>query len=183
MDSQITICDKHSDYHVPLISTMAFSGAEQWCPFCGATESMFGGEQVPLTKYLETRLARYKKFSKAFIKATATFSASRVMYKGEYLTLGELPADYVDSQKAIARNWKYGVHIEDVELADTITINELLKSHFMGKTIRVLGKELLVDRVVVPFMEDAQVYFYGTGGDDTDCIRVKFDQDIEVVQE
>jgi len=51
----------------PLISTMAFMGAEKYCTGCGESSDIFGGREVPLTKALETQHKSLKgKFDKIY---------------------------------------------------------------------------------------------------------------------
>lgn len=106
------ICENHQEYPVPLIQTMAFRGAENWCPYCGETSGIFAGKEVDSSPELERRAANYKEMSKSFIKANATFSCSRMMYNGKEVTIAELPEEYLDEQKQIIKEWKYGVEAE-----------------------------------------------------------------------
>jgi len=58
----IYICDSHDDdYVVPMIHTMAFMGAELWCPYCGHTAGWpFGAERVEETEELTKRHDLYR---------------------------------------------------------------------------------------------------------------------------
>ncbi len=112
---KIAVCESHSDYKVPMIDTMVFSGAEAWCPYCGKTAGMFDVSIIESTPELEERKRVYALRSKAFLRATGVFSASQVKYQDQWLTLAELPIEFVDEQKEIARQWKYNVEAEGGE--------------------------------------------------------------------
>lgn len=89
MENEIKICSNHNYYQVPMIWTFVFPGAEYWCPFCGATEGMFGaGQDVANTPELQTRLEKYKDKS--------------ALYLENYYLAGE------------PREWKYKQKAEDI---------------------------------------------------------------------
>lgn len=75
---KISVCPEHQDYQVPMISTMAFPGAELWCPYCGHdTGCPFGDDlELPITPELKKRYMWYKSKSRKYIRAIASRSCS-----------------------------------------------------------------------------------------------------------
>lgn len=73
-DEQILVCE---DCENPLIGTICFSSAEKYCPTCGATESIFFGKRVPLTKELEERRKVVKDFWKTVVGKLLTGGAMK----------------------------------------------------------------------------------------------------------
>lgn len=81
-NQEITICE---------ISTFAFMGAEYWCPFCGNTVGIFGGENVPLTPELKNEAKVWKAKSKLFLQAYSRKTCQSFLFKGKRITYAELP--------------------------------------------------------------------------------------------
>lgn len=108
-DNEIKICSDHRDKEeVPLIWTFAFNGSEYWCPACGYNAGMLGaGRDVPKTKVLENRLARYTKQSKSYLKAKGRLICAQLKYKGKWIKFNELPERSQIYWRNQAKLWKY----------------------------------------------------------------------------
>jgi hypothetical protein len=111
--SVITICTSHKNYKTPLIFTMAFSGAECWCPYCGMKADMFGGENVPSTPELEERKVKYKKASSEYLHAFGVMYARYTEFNGKDIRPEDLPQEEKERLQYIREGgWKYRVEIE-----------------------------------------------------------------------
>jgi hypothetical protein len=107
MPQEIRICENH-DKQVPLISTMAFSGAEFWCPFCGYTGGIFGaGEKVPFTAELGLIRQEYEEKSKDYLRAIGRRVATKTLHNGEWIEPFLLPPDEKERDAAIIAGWNY----------------------------------------------------------------------------
>ena len=52
----VRCCSRHTDYPVPVLSTMKFYKTEWWCPHCGAKYELFDGfKYYPITYKLNLR--------------------------------------------------------------------------------------------------------------------------------
>lgn len=118
IEAEIRICSNHQDYLVPLKWTMAFMGAEYWCPYCGFTGGMFeSGEIVEKTDELEVRLQIYSHYSKEYRNAMGCSYASKILFNGEYVAPKDLPQDEKDRLHDIReRGWKYEKKSEEFDL-------------------------------------------------------------------
>jgi hypothetical protein len=105
---RIKICRRHPERETPLIQTMAFRGAEYWCPWCGTAEGMMGaGRDVDETDELLAVRAADAALAKPYIRAIAARSASSVNHEGEWVCPQDLP-DAVKAENAAAiAAWKY----------------------------------------------------------------------------
>ncbi len=67
------ICAEHQEYQVPIISTMAFMGAEYWCPYCGMSCGIFGpGFEIIVSRQeLEERHVKYKEASAKYLESVS----------------------------------------------------------------------------------------------------------------
>ena len=68
----IRVCPRHADYRVAMVLTLAFTGAEKWCPFCGwTTGTLFSDRstEVPPTAEIVHRLEVYAAASIEFLRA------------------------------------------------------------------------------------------------------------------
>lgn len=112
----ILICANHEEeYPTPLISTMAFRGAEKWCPFCGEKGDIFYGEHIPSTPELEARKKKYREASDEYIDAVSNFACSSLMWEGKRITPNELPEKEKDRIKVIInKGWQENVKAEDL---------------------------------------------------------------------
>lgn len=111
----IIICENHPEYQVPLIDTLAFIGAENWCPYCGVASGMLGaGEPVPCTPELDARYKAFLKLSKDFLDAAGVRVCSRTIWKGKYTEPQDLPQEEKDRLNKIYDDWKYGAKVEQV---------------------------------------------------------------------
>lgn len=112
----ILICANHEDdYPTPLISTMAFRGAEKWCPFCGENGDIFYGEPIPSTPMLEARKKKYKEASDEYLDAVSAFACSSLMWEGKKISPSELPKEEIDRvRKIIDKGWKYNIKAENL---------------------------------------------------------------------
>ena len=108
-NNKIKICSYHrGKEETPLIWTFAFNGAEYWCPACGMNEGMLGaGINIPSTKVLRNRLARYKQRSRTFLTANGRLICAQLKYKGEWIKFEELPQKSKTYWINRAKEWKY----------------------------------------------------------------------------
>jgi hypothetical protein len=92
------ICSSHQDVQTPLISTMAFIGAEHWRPHCGKKEGLFGaGLNVEDTPELAKKLSFDTERSRLFLRANACLHAHMVKNNsGEFVK----PFDLSNEEKA-----------------------------------------------------------------------------------
>lgn len=91
MKNTILTCNKHVKI-IPLISTMAFNGAELWCPHCGANFGIFDDYiEKEKTEELINQRQRLINETKEFLLATGTFTCSSLMFEGKRITPNELP--------------------------------------------------------------------------------------------
>lgn len=105
---KINVCPKHPENQVAMLSTMAFRGAEFWCPYCGHLEGMFGGMiEVDLTEELKKETIAWKEKTKAFLNALSTFTCSKLEWEGKMISPTDLPEAEIIKQKNIVRDWKY----------------------------------------------------------------------------
>ncbi len=111
--SNIIICPNH-EYQVPFISTMAFMGAEKWCPYCGHTTGIFhDGKEVDATPELIKRQVDYREVSKDFIHAKGVTHCSLTTWKGNAILPDQLPQEEKDRLAQIRGEWKYNIKIEE----------------------------------------------------------------------
>lgn len=115
----ITICERHSEYQTPIIFTMAFPGAECFCPYCTLKGDMFYGKNVESTPELEERKKIYQEHVMGYIRAIGTQNCVETKWEGKYITPDQLPQEEKDRlQKIRDKGWPRGVTAE--ELASTI---------------------------------------------------------------
>lgn len=94
MKYEMKICSMHT-YHVPLIWTFAFRGAEWWCPYCGYTGGMLGaGRNVKITRKLTDRLEKYKEMSKEYLHAKKMLDYFEAPYFPEKKKLEKIVGEY-----------------------------------------------------------------------------------------
>lgn len=109
----ITVCSNHKNYLTPLISTMAFRGAELWCPFCGQKSDFLGGEDVTFTEELQNRKLAYKAKYTDYLHAHGVTYASLTEWEGKDIEPCDLPQDEKDRLADLRKNgWKEGFEIE-----------------------------------------------------------------------
>ena len=105
---RIKICRNHQERQTPLIFTMAFPGAEYWCPWCGAVEGMMGaGESVAETEELRRTRDDDAALAAPYIRAVSCRTASGVKHNDEWIKPRDLP-DAIKAENAAAITaWKY----------------------------------------------------------------------------
>lgn len=106
------ICSNHSEYQVPLLSTMAFNGAEYWCPYCGASEGMFGaGETIKPTEKLLGRASIYREHSAYYLGANGRLACVAFDQNGCKIDRKDFsPAMMDEVRKFLKENpWSYNV--------------------------------------------------------------------------
>lgn len=60
----IRCCNRHTDYPVPVLSTVKFHKSEWWCPYCGAKYELFDGfKYYPITYKLNLRREFFERLS------------------------------------------------------------------------------------------------------------------------
>ena len=103
------VCEAHQDEKiVPLISTMAFNGAEYWCPYCGYTGGFLGaGERVEETPELAETLKEYKEKSREFLKAKSAQVCISLLWEGERISPDDLPESEKEKNRKVIKNWFY----------------------------------------------------------------------------
>ena len=106
---EIRVCPNHQDEEkVPLIGTMAFPGAEYWCPGCGYVHGIMGaGEIVNRTEELDNREDYWRKLGKEYLEAKSTLSCSSLMWEGERVSPEDLPEEEKERVQAVIKAWKY----------------------------------------------------------------------------
>lgn len=117
-EQEILICDNHiKEYPTPLISTMSFSGAELWCPYCSTKIGMFdGGTKVPETDELKARLHAYKVATVDYLHAHAVRSASYIYWKGKMIEPIGLPDEEKKRLMEVRKSgWNYDIKIEELK--------------------------------------------------------------------
>ncbi len=101
------ICDRH-EKQVPLIWTFAFSGAEYWCPHCGANFGMMrAGKEVENTPELLAANESYKKLSNDYLNAMSTFACDSLVFEGKKISRDDLPQREFDRCQKVIDDWKY----------------------------------------------------------------------------
>ncbi len=107
--STIRVCEDHQhEKIVPLISTMAFNGAEYWCPYCGYTGGVMGaGERVEETPELTKTLREYKEKSKGFLHAKSCQVCISLLHEGERISPEDLPESEKEKNREAIANWFY----------------------------------------------------------------------------
>ncbi len=109
----ITVCSNHKNYLTPLISTMAFRGAELWCPYCGYTADFMAGEDAPCTEQLQSRKLAYKAKYADYLHAHGVTYASYTEWEGKPIEPVNLPQAEKDRLADLRKNgWKEGFEIE-----------------------------------------------------------------------
>ena len=112
MENEIKVCRQHRGYEVPLIWTMAFNGAEYWCPYCGCNEGMMGaGTNVEKTAQLEVRAAMWKKYTEEFLTARSRLVCSALMWEGKRIKPSELPREELERCRRIVGEYEYKVKL------------------------------------------------------------------------
>lgn len=106
---QIRVCEDHQEEKtMPLISTMAFNGAEYWCPYCGYTGGMLGaGERVDETEELLATKAEYKEKSKDFLQAKSRQVCVSLLWEGERISPKDLPESEKEKDRETISSWIY----------------------------------------------------------------------------
>ena len=108
-EKTIEICPNHQDYPTPMLATLAFRGAELWCPHCGHTTGMFGdGIEVPDTKELKERSKKHSKHAKEFLHAMGVRACYKTTWQGNVIFPDELPQEEKDRLEKIRKEWEYG---------------------------------------------------------------------------
>lgn len=60
----IRCCNRHTDYPVPVLSTVKFFKSEWWCPHCGAKYELFDGfKYYPIAYKLQLRREFFERLS------------------------------------------------------------------------------------------------------------------------
>lgn len=103
----INICYNHPDNLVPMISTFAFSGAELWCPYCGATVGAMGGKRVIMTKELKDSESWWRDITREFLMAQSTFTCSSLIYEGKRIAPNQLPENEIKRRRKIISEYVY----------------------------------------------------------------------------
>lgn len=107
MSNMIRICNEH-DEEVPLIGTMAFNGAEFWCPYCGANFGLFGaGERVEETDELLQKEKHWLEKSRAFLSAMSRRVCVKTKFNGEWIDPADLPESEKQKDQAAIDSWTY----------------------------------------------------------------------------
>lgn len=89
--------------------TLAFSGSEYWCPYCGHTEGIFGaGIDVENTTKLRDRFDKYVKLTKPYLRAMGRRACSATKYRGEWVRPQDLPQRMKTRDQNIINSWEYG---------------------------------------------------------------------------
>ncbi len=108
MTEKIKVCQGHPERQTPLMFTMAFPGAEYWCPWCGYTAGMLGaGESVDATEQLANLAEADAEFAKPYLRAIASRTADRVKHDGEWVRPGDLPGDVIAANTKTIADWRY----------------------------------------------------------------------------
>lgn len=107
MVDTIRICPEHLDRPTPLISTLAFNGAERWCPHCGYKGSIFDGKAVDETEQLQMLAAADEARTQEYLFAQGCRVAARVKHNGEWIEPSALPADVKERHAKLIAEWSY----------------------------------------------------------------------------
>ncbi len=108
----ITICENCEMEHsqkIPLISTMAFRGAELWCPFCGETFGMFRGKQVSISvfPFLPDKKKKYEAYSNEYLKSVGLFSCSSTEIEGQRVDRKDIPEEVLDRARKVINSYQF----------------------------------------------------------------------------
>jgi hypothetical protein len=107
MKDTIRVCIDHQERPTPLIFTMAFPGAEYWCPFCGYQSGMLGaGERIELTPELVRRAEADEVLARPYLNARAWRSCSTLEYQGRSIKPEELPREEKDKHLKALAEWR-----------------------------------------------------------------------------
>ncbi len=102
------ICEQHQQV-VPLLSTMAFIGAEYWCPFCGYRDGVLeAGRKIYETAHLTDQADKWRSLSRPYLHALSVRHCVSTMHKGVRMKPDELPDDVKAEHKRVIAEWKYG---------------------------------------------------------------------------
>ena len=106
---EIRICTYHQEEErVPLVSTLAFIGAEYWCPGCGHTCGMLGaGQIVKRTKKIDDREEYWREIGKEYLAARSSQICVSLMWEGQSIPPNELPDSEKKRLQNIINEWKY----------------------------------------------------------------------------
>jgi len=121
---QMVICQRcqSDDKEIPMIGTMAFSGAEFWCPYCGNATGMFGEiAEVDFTKALEDVYDTYRAHAKRYLSAKGDLSCCAKMINGKRVDRKDFPSEIVEQAESIAaEGWICGRSVKELKNIDPI---------------------------------------------------------------
>lgn len=106
----IRVCTEHKK-HVPLIFTMAFPGANYWCPGCGATMRVPDKDaKVELTAALEKLRDKNLEETKEYLAAASVINTDkRVLFGGRRINKEDLPQEEKDRLQKIVDDHKFPI--------------------------------------------------------------------------
>ena len=116
---QIILCDKHWHYQTPMIRTLAFMGAELWCPYCGNSTGWPFGEYAveDVTEELKNRLAVYEVAARDYLLAYGIMTCVKTLWEGQWIKPEDLPQAEKDRLAAIReKGWKTEQKAEEIHL-------------------------------------------------------------------
>lgn len=116
LPDEILICENHPEYQVPLLSTMAFRGAEAWCPYCGMKIGMFdGGKNVQCTTDLKARHDKYQQATSEYLHAFGATYAAETLFEGKWVKPIDLPdEEKLRLKKLRESGWGTDIKIESI---------------------------------------------------------------------
>lgn len=130
MEKTIKVCQGHQDRQTPLMFTMAFPGAEYWCPWCGYIAGMLGaGESVEETEQLTKLAEADAEYARPYIRAIAMRSADQVKHNGEWIKPRELPDEVKAANAKIIADWRYRSKPKLSRPAKPLRLERLVRAH------------------------------------------------------
>jgi len=104
----LIVCPNH-EKQIPMFQTLAFIGAELWCPCCGASEGFPLGkyETVDNSPELQKKANEMQEATAEYLHAVGIPRCSSTMWKGERITPDLLPQEEKDRLSNIRENFKH----------------------------------------------------------------------------
>lgn len=119
--NDITVCDRH-DEDVPMVFTMAFKGAENWCPKCQATNGMFDGgtRRVPYNAVLFSVKEEVKNIASDYLSAQGILrGGGETKVAGVWVSARDLSDEKrAEIQKILNDGKDYDFHATALRLLD-----------------------------------------------------------------
>ncbi len=101
-------CKGKHNLKIPLIATLVFTGASQWCPYCGNKDNEHGGIFLQTESIELDRLKkRYEAYSDEFLKSCALFSNEMSIIDGKEFLRKDIPEEILAKARRVINSYQF----------------------------------------------------------------------------